>query len=732
MTSRPTLLAALLLAFIGMAVFAQMTPIPWHPKSSGNPKPQAKPAPGAKPPGEPRFHLTFDKVDTTEPGVYLAQGNVRFTYPGMVLTCDALTYDSNKETLWATGSVSVDFGDLTLSGTELNYDLKKGTGVMRDAYGSEKSGLYVVEGREIRKTGVDWYEVEDGTFTSCNAAEPPWSIRVSKSRFHVDHYAYLTNPRFKIRKAPIFYLPYIIWPIKPDRSTGLLFPQVGNSSTRGFTTSNALFLAPADWWDDTIYVDTFETEGTGVGEEFRYALTPQNYGWLHGYYIRQQSDDQKRWDFAWTHFGKMANGWQLMADVNLVSDANFWRDYQRDYSKGTLPGNDSRVYLTKQWGPYSLNLRGERLVQFYTLDQSLVQRRLPGIEWRSSLQPLGAGFYGGFETSADSFTKEWAQWAGSGLIKEDLRYQRADFHPFIEWPVRTVPWLDISPRLELRATGYSESLDQNNGQYDGGKLWRRYASFSLDVSGPRFYRRFKKSKHVVEPFATFLYVTSDDRAKNLLYFDSVDQVLLDQDILRYGIRNRLYAKGGRMLLDSELYQSRSARNPLSVQGDLSSQYSPWNLSVRAWPTKTFSVDLRLRYSILFHELDTESLSVNAATKDHRQFVNLSYLRTKVLGSDPTLAASVLPATKEVQLSGAFKLWGEKITANPYLARDIENKIWRDQRLIFWYHGSCYALGFEAGRRQIGDFKDTEVRFLVSLKNVGNVVDLSAGNAPVYH
>lgn len=724
MRLRPALFLSSLL--VASAAWAQLTPIPWRPKV-GPPAP-AKPAPTQAPALEPtKMGLTFDKAETPEPGVYLASGNVRFTHPDLILTCDAATYDTNKGTLWATGQVTVDFEGMSLSGSELRYDLNSGTGEVRDAYGTEKTGLYVVQGRVIRKTGPDWFEVEDGVFTSCNAAEPPWSIRIATARFHIDHYAFLTHPRFKIRSAPVFYLPYLVWPIKPERASGLLFPQVGSSDRRGFTTSNALFLAPSDWWDTTLYVDTFQYEGVGVGQEFRYALTPWTFGWLHGYYIDQRSDNQKRWDLSWGHQGRSSNGWQFLADVNLVSDANFWRDYQRDYTKGTMPGPVSRLFLSHHKGPYSLNLRAERRQEYGAFYQQTEQFVLPGIEWRSAPQHLGKGLYLGWETSFDGLRKEWFEASGATFVQRDLNYGRFDLYPSLEWPLRTVPWLDITPRLALRATGYSESYDPATGEFDGGTTWREYGEFSLRVAGPRLYRRYAGgTKHVFEPFAEWRYSTEDSDEARIPVFDALDEFSTGTDLLRYGLRNRFYNKAGRLVVDTEVSQSYSGQHPLTTVAGDSSAYSPVLLSVRAWFSNTFNADARIRFNTLTHAADGYSLSVNGATKDRRLWARLGYVQTERTAA--ILPGSYAqPAMREASVATLLKLWGDKVTVNAQMDYNLEAKEWRNLHTTVWYQGSCYAIGLEAGRREIGPFRDTEVRILVRLKQVGNVVDLATGS-----
>ena len=732
------LLAALIILSSALAAGAQITPIPWHPKISPPAKKATPKKGGAKKREEkPRFHMTFDKITTLEPGVFLAEGDVRFESEGMLLTADSVSYDSNKGTLWATGQVAVDWHDFTAAGSELHYNMNTGLGSLRDAYGVQKDGDFTVFGKEIDKTGENWYTLIDGTMTSCTAAVPPWSMRVERGRFHIDHYAFLTNPRFKVRTVPILYTPYLIWPIKPDRSTGLLIPEIGNSTSKGFTVNNALFIAPADWWDDTIYLDGYSTMGWGLGEEFRYVPSTATYGWFHGYYIKQRTDDRKRWDFSWTHIQNFRKGWYFVADVNLLSDINFWRDYNRDYARGTTSGTDSRIYLARNWGPYSFSATAERRLQYFTDNRDLQQRTLPGFEFRSNLQPLIGALYGGFETSAGYFHKEWADYSSSEPRRFSLSYSRVDLHPYVELPWHPTLWLDVTPRLELRATGYGKSLDPSTSAYDAGSLWRNYARGSLEVVGPRWYRRYGGGlKHVIEPFLTYSYTSPDSKASRIPVFDQVDQVSLDWNIVRYGVRNRVYRKGGDLFLDSQLYQDSSFNKDLSALGERHSRRSPVTFLMRVWPTVNWSADFRLRYSILTDDLDSQSFSLayKPKGKDSDDFVRVTYIKTKALGvsrtaddiDNPLTLTTNTTASQVVRMAGNLTLADGRLTLNPYLERDLHERSWRDRRLIFWYHGSCYSVGFEAGKRTIGPFTDSQYRFLISLKGAGTVVDLYGG------
>jgi hypothetical protein len=251
----------------------------------------------------------------------------------------------------------------------------------------------------------------------------------------------------------------------------------------------------------------------------------------------------------------------------------------------------------------------------------------------------------------------------------------------------------------------------------------------VNLSGPRLYRRFEGgNKHVVEPYLTYAFTTKDSGAFSLPIYDEVDTVPLDQNLVRVGVRNRLYNKKGALLLDADLYQSHSFHTPLSWLNGQTSQNSPVTLLLRAWPAARWSADFRLRFNVISHELDSESLAVTYRPKkdEDGDFVRLAYLKSQTLGVSQITPFSTAPAATEVRLTGGLSLADGRVTLNPYVGRDILNAEWRDLRLVFWYHGSCYSIGFDVGQRTIGSFHDTQYRFLVSLKGVGTVVDLMGG------
>ncbi len=73
------------------------------------------------------------------------------------------------------------------------------------------------------------------------------------------------------RKFPVFYLPYLRYPLQKDgRATGFLIPGLGGSDLRGFSVQNSFFWALRPNIDMTLGLDYFAKLGVGASDELRY------------------------------------------------------------------------------------------------------------------------------------------------------------------------------------------------------------------------------------------------------------------------------------------------------------------------------------------------------------------------------------------------------------------------------------------------------------------------------
>ncbi len=404
---------------------------------------------------------------------------VDFKFGDLRLQADLVRYTASTKEAHAEGNVILDQGSARITAESLDYNLETETGMFYGARGFAEPSFYF-EAKRVEKISKNELVLHDATFTACTQPIPYWSFKVGHGLVRLDDYAYLHNLSFKVGRATVFFTPYLIWPVKSDRASGLLFPEFGFSQRGGTVISNAFYWAMRRNMDATFYLDYLSLAGYGTGLEYRYVPSESGRGQLTGYYIRDQiaKNDPRpgvpvdRWVLNYLHNQDFPSGWRLVANANFISDFNYYLDYERDLRLSTNPQALSNLFLTRGWGFYSLNLRGERREQlvnvpvepivvgslfFASEEEAIVRWIEPEIELRGRRQRLGRSpFYLALESSADNFRKG----------EEGADYQRLDFFPLFSSQLSPVPWLDVDASLGYRDTHYTKSQRADLG-WDG-------------------------------------------------------------------------------------------------------------------------------------------------------------------------------------------------------------------------------------------------------------------------
>src|SRR5713101_895642 len=75
---------------------------------------------------------------------------------------------------------------------------------------------------------------------------------------------------FRFFRVPLIWLPYATAPAgRRVRQTGVLIPDIGQSSRKGFILGDAFYLAPKPWMDATIGAQFMSRRGVLERGEFR-------------------------------------------------------------------------------------------------------------------------------------------------------------------------------------------------------------------------------------------------------------------------------------------------------------------------------------------------------------------------------------------------------------------------------------------------------------------------------
>ncbi|MFQ5670313.1 MAG: LPS-assembly protein LptD [Acidobacteriota bacterium] len=527
----------------------------------------APPPPASSPspfPGQGDFDAQADRFQALSPDQWLLEGNVTFRSAGVLLQADRVTYDRSTGRGEATGNVLYVQGTGRIAGDRLSFDLKARTAEIFNATGFLDQG-FLFRARKVMQIDNDHIRFEKGHFTACTQPVPYWSFHVHSGLVIRNRYVHLYNLSLRAGRVPVFYSPYLVFPIKSERATGLLLPQIGFSQRLGSSLGNAFFWDIRRNQDATFFLDAFNQGSLGRGVEYRLVPNQKGAAIFNAYLLEEDGlaptelPERRRWSVRFKERQDFRPGERLLADFNFVSDADYYLDFSRDPDRGSDPSAFSRLEYVLNRGYTSLNVRSERREQFFA-DDSVIQSRIPEAEVRIRSRRLGKSpFFLALESSGSLLDKSLPD-------TPSQTYGRFDIFPTLSLPLSPLPYLDITPTLRLRETYYTQSLapgssvllDPNQppslapGQpalLDAG-LSREFLQFDLQVLGPRLSRismdeeGVGRYKSTLEPRVTYRYHTSPQSDENLRVprFDEIDIIPSEVNEFRYGVVSRLFAR----------------------------------------------------------------------------------------------------------------------------------------------------------------------------------------------
>ena len=243
-------------------------------------------------------------------GTLTAEGEVVVRGEGVTVRAEGLRYDPGSNTLMLTGNVVMEEdGGGAFTGDTLVLDLADLTGgISRGEIIIVPNG-FRVRGEDINRIGPEEYSIRKGVFTSCPGDCPDWSFTASKIQVRKEGYLEARHAAFRIMGVPVFYTPFLLYPVKTQRQTGLLFPELSFSEETGFESLWPFFITMGPHADATVSPRTFSRDGFGLNLESRYLLDWGGGGNITGFAM--MGERPERWYFGAEH--SMA----LTADVWL-------------------------------------------------------------------------------------------------------------------------------------------------------------------------------------------------------------------------------------------------------------------------------------------------------------------------------------------------------------------------------------------------------------------------------
>lgn len=376
--------------------------------------------------GDNPFEITASSVEFERAtGVYVARGNVRIIHPDRTLDADWVAFNNITRQGVAVGNVVVvDEGD-TMRSNSLLFNVDKFVGVVFEGSLKGTDSEFDMSAKTVKVIGENSYKLSDGTFTTCRCPDEekvPWDIRAEETDIEVDGYGTARNTTFNILGVPVLWFPWMIYPLKTDRQTGFLFPNLGDSDRGGNNFGLPFFWAARQNLNITYSPGWLGKRGLMNNVEVEYVFGESSWSELFLAFIRDEdisSDDpstpfnENRWALEWLHYHELPDDWRLKSDVRLFSDNLYPFDYDSFGSYSNDRFVESRIFLERRFGESGwLGLNGgiwwaddQQNPDNSDRDRYLLQR-LPSVELSASDRPLPIqefGLVGSFEVNYNYF-----------------------------------------------------------------------------------------------------------------------------------------------------------------------------------------------------------------------------------------------------------------------------------------------------------------------------------------
>lgn len=469
-----------------------------------------------------------------EQDMVAAEGRVRLSQGTLSLDADRALLYRGTGRVTAEGRISARDGDDTLSADSLELDLTTRSGRISNGRLFLARDHYYITGTRIERLADESYRFEQATITSCDEpAEPggrvPWKIRARKLRVAPEQSLTARDVVFSVLDVPVVYLPYLIWPVKTERQTGLLPPHVGYSTREGLKVRQPLFITLGGSQDVTVTLDERTQRGRGGALEYRYKLSRRSSGEVEVEVFNDHEEDRVRRRVATLQVIQFSERLELRISGEYLSDETILRDLHEQTADRTKQFVESNLFLTYRDGYQSLTALARYTRDLANPDDDQTQL-LPQIEYRlPSVAVAGTSL---FLAGQGSYTNFWRRTATST--------QRVDAFPVLVWRQAVPPGLLITPRLGVRETLYrSDALA-------GGDIRRELGVAGLGLAGAVdreiVGRRGGRVRHVVEPAVLYTYI-GDPHDEVRPQFDEIDAVA-EQNLVTATLTNRVIASGG--------------------------------------------------------------------------------------------------------------------------------------------------------------------------------------------
>lgn len=450
-----------------------------------------------------------DRIDYYVPrNRVVLTGVAHAEYDGTVLDADLVTFDPDGEILTAEGEPDLREKSDRLVGGSLAYDMGRKMGVVSDGVTVFEDGLYY--GERIIREDNGTLMASRGVYTTCSDPRPHFRLVSHKMKVYLNDKVIAKPVILYLGEIPVLALPFYVFPIRKERHSGFLIPQIeiGLSETKGrFVKNFGYYWAPSDYWDLSGWADYYEQTNWTVHLESRYKIRYSLSGSVRSSFMQELYQDKRRWDLKIDHRQEMGRHWTAGMSGDFRSDEFYASDVNQSIQESVNRSLHSQLWVQGRWSSLSAGLTLDRREQ---LDDGVISELLPKVEVTASQRPLVEAEPG------DSGLKEWLSrlsysWNARAVNDRDRSADEIDIKQGIglggslRGSRKMMGWLNITPRFGAQQNWYDRDKDGNRFPsrltYDAGVSARTtiYGTFFPEIGS------LEGIRHVIEPSLSYTW-----------------------------------------------------------------------------------------------------------------------------------------------------------------------------------------------------------------------------------
>ena len=217
-------------------------------------------------------------------GATVLAGEVVLRRDDTQLEAPRVRVNAERDRAFAEGPTAVRYPGLLVRGGDASMALDSDAAQVDNAH-------YVIHEQRVRGDAIELqrlpdgrYRLDDASFTTCEPGNRLWRMVGSDVTLdRAEGFGTATHARLEMGDVPVFYWPWLRFPIDDRRQSGFLWPTLGFSGD-GLDYTQPYYLNLAPNYDATLSPRWMSEHGTMLGGEFRY-LFGSDQGTIEGAYL---------------------------------------------------------------------------------------------------------------------------------------------------------------------------------------------------------------------------------------------------------------------------------------------------------------------------------------------------------------------------------------------------------------------------------------------------------------